>query len=264
MNRAEAKRICGEVGRRFLSWIELESDPLRRKQFAWSLGTIAEAIEPADASRLCDKAVGSLIRDQIQEPDASESTYDTVAHLLARLDPAMARRHAGDVAVLLVGEWNRGGEFSGTGGVLATQQPGPRVNRDPETLNSILTDNSAQQILLRTTQIAKTAGAGIEGSLAVAARIWTEPLPCRLTTQELVDLLKMPTCIGEARRVILDHLGNRYHRRFVNPWAFSRFATEQKLDIDLESPPKRPAAPIVPYRSSTRGWNAPASGSGPF
>jgi hypothetical protein len=61
-----------------------------------------------------------------------------------------------------------------------------------------------------------------------------------LTTQQLVDLLKMPTCFGAARRVVLDHLGNRYGRRFVNHWAFVRYATEQKLNIDFTTPPQRP------------------------
>src|SRR5262249_54971382 len=39
----------------------------------------------------------------------------------------------------------------------------------------------------------------------------SQPLPNRLTTQQLVDLLKMPTCIGEARTVVLEMLGQRYH-----------------------------------------------------
>ena len=50
----------------------------------------------------------------------------------------------------------------------------------------------------------------------------------------------MPTCFGPARRVVLDHLGNRYGRRFVNHWAFVRFAREQGLGLDFTTPPKRP------------------------
>jgi hypothetical protein len=65
-------------------------------------------------------------------------------------------------------------------------------------------------------------------------------LPCPLETQQLIELLKMPTCFGGARRVVLDHLGNRYGRRFVNHWAFVRFADEQGLKLDLTTPPKRP------------------------
>jgi hypothetical protein len=50
------------------------------------------------------------------------------------------------------------------------------------------------------------------------------PLPCRLSTPELVELLKQPTCIGRACRVLLDQLQNRYRRSFADQWAFVRFA----------------------------------------
>jgi len=40
--------------------------------------------------------------------------------------------------------------------------------------------------------------------------------------------------------LVLDHLGNRYGRRFVNHWAFVRFAQEQGLELDFTTPPKRP------------------------
>src|SRR5207249_10786105 len=47
-----------------------------------------------------------------------------------------------------------------------------------------------------------------------------QPLPCRLSTQELVDLLKQPFAIGFTRRVILDDLEARYCRRFADQWHF--------------------------------------------
>ena len=72
-----------------------------------------------------------------------------------------------------------------------------------------------------------------------------EPLPCRLSTQQLVELLKMPTCIGEARRVILDQLGNRYRRPFADVWEFVRFAEEQQLGLDLTSPPQKPEPAVA-------------------
>ena len=39
---------------------------------------------------------------------------------------------------------------------------------------------------------------------------------------------------------MLDHLGNRYGPRFVNHWAFVRYATEQKLRLDFTTSPRRP------------------------
>ena len=50
----------------------------------------------------------------------------------------------------------------------------------------------------------------------------------------------MPTCFGNARRVVLDHLGDIHGRRFVNHWEVVRFAWEKGLDVDLTTPPNRP------------------------
>jgi hypothetical protein len=80
----------------------------------------------------------------------------------------------------------------------------------------------------------------ITGGPAAVGPIAVQPYPCRLTTQELVELLKMPTCLGQSRRAVLDQLGNRYGRRFSNHWAFVRFAQEQNLGLNFTTPPKRP------------------------
>src|SRR5262249_751086 len=86
----------------------------------------------------------------------------------------------------------------------------------------------------------------------------TEPLPCRLSTQQLVNLLKLPTSMGEARRVILDRLGSRYQQRFATVWEFVPFAGEQGLDLDFTMPPQRPeemkvsAIPASPFPSARR------------
>jgi hypothetical protein len=64
---------------------------------------------------------------------------------------------------------------------------------------------------------------------------------CRLTTQQLVELLKIPTCFGPGRRVVLDQLENRCKRRFCNHWAFVRYAEESGLNLDFATPPKRPS-----------------------
>jgi hypothetical protein len=64
--------------------------------------------------------------------------------------------------------------------------------------------------------------------------------PCRLATQELVDLLKMPTCVGPIRDVVLRLLGQKCQRHFADLWQFVDYAHEHLPDIDLTSPPKRP------------------------
>jgi hypothetical protein len=70
----------------------------------------------------------------------------------------------------------------------------------------------------------------------------------------LVELLKHPLCVGEARRAVLDALGTHFHRTFADQWDFVRYATEQNLDLDLISPPKRsePAAAATKPASPPR------------
>jgi hypothetical protein len=86
------------------------------------------------------------------------------------------------------------------------------------------------------------AGGGPGGPLAALPLL---PLAgdrpsCRLADQDLVELLKLPTCVGAVRRVVLDQLGNRYGRRFDTHWDFVRYAGEQGLNLDFTTPPQRP------------------------
>lgn len=66
--------------------------------------------------------------------------------------------------------------------------------------------------------------------------------PCRLFTQKFVEFLKMPPFVGLIRRLVLDHLGNSYHRTFADQWDFVRFAREQRIKLDFVSLPQRPEA----------------------
>jgi hypothetical protein len=72
-------------------------------------------------------------------------------------------------------------------------------------------------------------------SFALACKPLSSPLP----TQELVNLLKQPVCLGQSRRVLLDQLTIRYRRVFADQWEFVRFAQEQGLALDFTSAPKR-------------------------
>jgi hypothetical protein len=67
-----------------------------------------------------------------------------------------------------------------------------------------------------------------------------QPPPCRLDTQQLVDLLKMPTCVGSARDVVLQMLGQKCNRHFSDLWQFVEYAHDHRPDLDLTTPPKRP------------------------
>ena len=57
--------------------------------------------------------------------------------------------------------------------------------------------------------------------------------------QMVVVSLKHPCCVGEARRLVLDQLAGRYQRPFADQWDFVDYVHQQKLDLDLTTPPAR-------------------------
>jgi hypothetical protein len=115
-------------------------------------------------------------------------------------------------------------------------------------LEILITDAPRLPVRQRAVILTAAVGTGAGGPLTglpflPASRA---PFPCRLATQDLVDLLKLPTCVGGLRRVVLDQLGNRYGRRFETHWDFVRYAPEQGLDLDFTTPPKRPDPKLPP------------------
>ena len=79
-------------------------------------------------------------------------------------------------------------------------------------------------------------------ALAQARPLLDAP-PAPLPAQTLVDLLKHPLCVGEARRVVLKQLGRHYGHPFADQWQFVAYAHDHHLDLDLTTPPARPDPP---------------------
>ncbi len=238
LSTAEAARVSGQTASLLSSRLDGEPNTALRNELALSLAKVAGNMDPVDASRVCDKATEILLRSRAEQPLEHASIDPLVAKLLPRLDPQIASRRARDLSMVMVDDWN--GSIIMAAPMMGMMGRGLSASdTEAALLKSVLTDTSREQISRRIARIAKTAGPGYEGILEAAARIFAEPFPCRLTTQELVDLLKMPTCFGAARRVVLEHVGNRYGRRFVNHWEFVRYATEQKLNLDFTTPPRR-------------------------
>jgi hypothetical protein len=82
--------------------------------------------------------------------------------------------------------------------------------------------------------LAPTPLAGLATLLQAA-----QPLPSQSSTQELVELLKLPACVGPARDVILRQLGQKCNRHFADVWDFVDYAHAHLPEIDLTTPPKR-------------------------
>jgi hypothetical protein len=219
--------------------LENEKNATRQVSLARELAEVAANLGPADAARICASAVHRL-REAARE--LAEDDYDrrrlllATGELMQELDSEFATRLSRELAQQTCSSLDIP-EFIPAGWPI----PGQGVYF----LDDILTIDSREEVGRRVTAMPTAVGLAIGQPLAAlsALSVAGEPLPCRLSTQNLVDLLKMPTLFGVARNVVLKHLGNRYGRAFANHWEFVRFATEQHLDLDFTSPPRRPAQP---------------------
>jgi hypothetical protein len=177
------------------------------------LTTLASQMAPREAAALCGSAIRLVLQKRFTGgPRTMLSTWDFPVlepQLLAYLAPEAARALTWESSSLNVSTRNINSLINEVG------------------FAELLEDRSRAQIHRRAVFTAVAAAQAASGQFAWAGVPAAEPFPCRLTTQQLIELLKMPTCFGQARRVVLDQLGNRYGRWFVNHWAFVRFASEQ-------------------------------------
>src|SRR5262249_22799688 len=157
----------------------------------------------AQRSRICEGAVRDLLLRTGSEHDQSGSdagqldTDRDLSVLLSCLDASKASRLARELVTQICS------------GPLSDRSGEDQSTTIGQLLNALLSDTGDAE---KTRRAARMAIVSLVGGPAAAGLNAGEPFPCRLTTQELVELLKMPTCGGEARRIVLDHLGNRYGR----------------------------------------------------
>jgi hypothetical protein len=245
-----AGRLEPVEGARMLNQIlAKENDGIFRSQLAGGLAAVAGRLEPTETSRVCGQAAESYLRGLDHEPDSIDA--EGVSWLIQPLDSERARHTAVAFTRRMIADPDRFDfEMVGRpiGGRIGPRGP-DRVRFQPMGDRVFLL--ALERFCIRATHpqvrhrvLATVAAIGTSGMGAVwnipFLRAAVEPFPCHLTTQDLVDLLKMPTCVGEVRRVILDQLGNRYRRRFDTHWDFVRFAQELNLNLDFTNPPQRP------------------------
>ncbi len=191
--------------------------------------TLADAISTRIGSSGADRICSLVIRSFLNSPRENDRSGHVSWELYRACPPRLLRWLDRESAHVLA--WESAAELCSSSTITA----------DTHTiiLAQLLNDVCQVEIDRRATCMALAAGDGLESAMEAMLRVSAEPFPCRLTTQELVELLKMPTCFGHARRVVLDQLGNRYGRRFVNHWAFVRYAREHGLRLDLTTPARR-------------------------
>jgi hypothetical protein len=202
------------------------TDPYSLGQLARGLAAVAARLEPGEAAGHCAQAARALTQAMTKttDPGALEQLAPGLAAVAARLEPGEAARAL-------------------TRAMTKTTHPGALDQLAPGLAAALTAD--AHDLPIRAAGLVggvRAINAQPLLGLAVLAPA-LEPLPCRFSTPELVELLKHPLFVDRARRVVLDQLGTRYGRTFADPWEFVRFAQEQNLGLDFTTPPRRPESP---------------------
>ena len=228
----EAKRQASKAARMLTAADDKARVPFEQwYSFGESLASLAPLLGPEDASR----AAGLIVRDlREQKSNALTNYWDGQVKALAAMAPQLGRNEAEEEAKLVVelmGETNIPYELKplpGALAVLVVQTGSAEAGRRAGSLAGVVGDASSPATLF--------------SGLAPTAEAW-QPLSGRLTEQQLVDLLKTPTCRQEGCQVIVAQLGNQCGHPFAGLWDFVDYAHEHRPDLNLTSPPVRPDSP---------------------
>ena len=231
---AQATRVAGQAARTITLALEKEPDAGDRYALAQGLAAVVGRLSRADTAAFCNPVVQTLLHAAESETDEENKQILEIAvvSLLSALDNMDASRVSAKVAFAFCS-----GREANSPRWVSHDIYAQTVGK----LDDFLTYNSRTEVNRQAKAVVTIVALVNAAPLAAlpALHAASEPLPCLLSTQDLVELLKMPTCFGKARKVVLKHLGNRYGRVFANHWEFVRYDQEQHLDLDLTSPPKR-------------------------
>jgi hypothetical protein len=192
------------------------------------LSAVAARLEPGEAAALCGQAGRTLTQAKKNTTDPKEllALSEGLSAVAARLEPGEAARTL-------------------TQAMSNTTDP-YALDALAEGLSAVLTRVDLPGQHRSTAALMACFGLAPDGSIPFAGlallQLALQPLSYRLSTPELVELLKQPLCVGQARRIVLDQLATRYGRPFADQWEFVRFAQEKRLDLDFTTPPQRDEA----------------------
>jgi hypothetical protein len=229
----EAAWRCGQVATSLIQTMKNATNPYELPPLAQALSAVAGRLEPKEAARLCGQAAPTLIQaiqamSKAIDPRALPRFLEALS-ALSLSDPL--EWESREVAMILTEARSR------TTIPSALKDLGQALSAvaerlEPKEAARLCAQAAATLIQARSNTTIPRALQDLGQALsAVAAR--------GLSPQTLVDLLKHPFCVGEARRLVLDQLARHYHRPFADQWEFVDYVQQQKLGLDLTTPPQR-------------------------
>jgi hypothetical protein len=225
----ERARDASAAARAVVQAMGKATEPSARAALAVALAVLGHRLGPGEASAVAR----AVVEEMGKTTHFSElcELASALAALAGGLEPGEAARHTSAAARMVLEATS-----------MATLPVA--VSSLAEALAALAVRMESGEAWERAVVAARAVGEGLSpptrlSGLATLLRA-SQPPASRFSTQELVDLLKMPTCVGPARAVILRQLGQKCDRHFAGVWEFVDWAHEYRPDLDLTTPPKRP------------------------
>jgi hypothetical protein len=251
MEPRDASAVTAKAAATLVQAMKDTKDAHAMASLARGLTAVAARMEPKDAATVIEQGSSTVV----QVMKETKKRYDSVslAHALSALTAHMESKDPATTTSALAREALARGlvqvmhdsyreELSLA--LLSPVPPSEVAARSRATASALLSPVPPSEVAARSRATASAAAFLASGGDALSALAnlisVAEMPPCPLSTQQLVDLLKTPPCVGASRRAILDQLGNRYRRTFADVWEFVRYSQEKSLNLDFTTPPQRP------------------------
>ena len=228
MEPKDAAQVCAQASNTLIHTISETTHSYALRSLSEGLSAVATGMEPKEAAQAAVTLAQAM--SKTRDSDALGSLSEGLAAVAARMDPKDAVQVYQQVANTLIQ-------------VMSTTNYRQRLEELTEGLSAVVANEASstrrQRLMRLTAAVAMLAGP----RPPFATLAWTQPVldpPPSLPPQMLVDILKNPFCVGEARRLVLEQLTRHYNRPFADQWEFVDYVHTHKLDLDLTTPPERP------------------------
>jgi hypothetical protein len=220
-----AAKVAAEAATPILDALAEANHPFSVVQLGTAVVTLAPRMDAAGAAEATGRVLDAMTR--IDRSASLHALGGAVAALAARIDATAAEKAVRQMLDAMANTQDAAAlaELGATVAVLVARMEGEAAQ------------NAAAKAASRALDArARAENPDVRQTLDDAVATLT----ARLTDHGLVDLLKHPTCVGEARRLVLGEFSKRMKRDFADVWELADWLREHRPDVDLVSPPRRP------------------------
>jgi hypothetical protein len=219
----KAAEVCQKATDILFRGLDQATSDSELRALAEGMATVCAWLPAERAAAVCGKAAEVLTEVM---KDSTEATENRLLALgLAAVTPWLPAENAAEVG--------------GTSAVLLLASVNQTHGKEwQECIEGLATACTGLGPAVRFRRLHQSSIGSLSGSVTFPPDFLPKPRP--LPPQQLVELLKHPFCVKEARRAVLDALEFTYEREFTDLWDLVAFAETEHPELDLLTPPRRP------------------------